>query len=162
MTLAFSSKHPYVPTPEQGRWIASLSDGSTVFQDITPHESSAWTRLRRYVELHGLKVTNLRLEAYGRRVMLIPYQDDEDRPQLNGYWQASKMGAFLNANVVDAQGQPIEPQWRGIGYIKNTEIIITWVDNDGNVTQEVRPLFTVNDNGERNFDFGIIMNDQIV
>jgi hypothetical protein len=136
MTLAFSSKSPWVPNPRQdhnaSRWIASLSDGSTVFEDVMPQSKSAWLRLRDYVELHTLKVTNLRLEAYGRVVNLIPYRDAEGNPQLNGYWHSKKIGQFLNASNLDVE-------WRGIGYLKGREIFITWVDHLGNVSQEIRP-----------------------
>lgn len=136
MTLAFSSKHPYVPNPKNdltaSRWIASLSDGSTVFEDITPHEKSAWMRLRDYVEVHKLKLTNLRLEAYGRSIMLIPYKDDEDRPQVNGYWHSKQMNALLHSGGI------AEKQARGVGILKNQELWITWVYEDGKTAQEIR------------------------
>lgn len=136
MTLAFSSKHPYVPNPkddpEASRWIVSLSDGSTVFEDTTPNERSAWMRLRDYVETHNLKVTNLRLEAYGRRVHLIPYKDAEGQAQLNGYWQSKQINAVLSSGGV------IESNARGVGILKGREIWITWVYQDGTTKQEVR------------------------
>lgn len=137
MNLAFSSKHPFVPNPridpKASRWIASLSDGSTVFEDITPGEKSAWLRLREHVKLHSLQVTNLRLEAYGRRVVLIPYKDEEYRPQINGYWYSSRVNALFCSQGV------FEHYDRGIGYIKGREIIVTWVSQDGTVTQEIKP-----------------------
>ena len=137
MTLAFSSKHPYVPNPKKdpnaSRWIASLSDGSTVFEDVTPNERSAWLRLRDYIEVHKLKVTNLRLEAYNRRILLVPYRDDEDRPQINGYWHSKQMNALLH------EGGVTESQARGIGILKGLELWITWVHEDGTTRQEVRP-----------------------
>jgi len=137
MNLAFSSKHPFVPNPAKDstvtRWIASLSDGTTVFEDVTPQEISSWLRLREYVRLHGLKITNLRLEAYGRRVLLVPYRDAEDCPQINGYWHSKKMHALMTASGI------IEGRECGIGYVKAREIIITWVNQDGTVRQEIRP-----------------------
>jgi len=137
MTLAFSSKHPFVPNPKQdpnaSRWIASLSDGSTVFEDVTPHERSAWLRLRDYLGVHKLKLTNLRLEAYGRQVLLIPYRGgDDDTPQLNGYFQSKRMNALLS------QAGVLEMQDSGIGYLKGKTITITWVSQNGNVQQELR------------------------
>lgn len=138
MTLAFSSKHPYVPNPKNdpkaSRWIASLSDGTTVFEDITPYEISSWTRLKKYVEIHKLKITNLRLEAYGHHVTLVPYKDEFGAPQVNGYWHSKMIGALLNAGGVSEQ------QSRGIGYIKADMIYITWIDECGNIRQEVRPF----------------------
>jgi hypothetical protein len=137
MTLAFSSKHPFVPNPKDDpkatRWIASLSDGTTVFEDKTPRILSAWLRLRDYVELHSLKVTNLRLEAYGRRVVLVPYRDAEDAPQINGYWHSKQIGVLL------ADCGVFEGNACGIGYLKGKELVITWVSEDGTIRQEVRP-----------------------
>ena len=156
MTLAFNSRHPHVPPAEQGRWIASLSDGSTVFQDHTPGEKSAWSRLKDYVELHKLKVTNVRLEAYGRLVHTIPYLDDEKRPQLNGYWQLERMGAFINTTMPNLH-------WRGIGYVKGKSIYVTWVNYEGGVSMEVRPLFRdieqPDGSTKSEMDLGVIIND---
>ncbi len=136
MTLAFSSKHPHVPNPKKdpqaSRWIVSLSDGTTVFEDVTPRERSSWMRLRDYIEQHKLKVTNLRLEAYGRTVHLIPYKDNEDRPQINGYWQSKQMNSLLTAQGV------VEVQCRGIGILKAKQLWITWVDQSGVTRQEIR------------------------
>jgi hypothetical protein len=68
--FAFSSKHPHVPKTE--RWLVSLSDGRTVFQDKTPGENSAWSRLKEWVTSTDLHITNVRLEAYGRKVVSLP------------------------------------------------------------------------------------------
>lgn len=136
MTLAFSSKHPFVPNTSKNanatRWIASLSDGTTVFEDVTPGETSAWMRLRQYVSVNNLKVTNLRLEAYGHRVVLMPYKDEYGNPQINGYWQSKKFGALLNASEIG------QIQWTGIGLIKGREIHVTWIDHFGNVSYEIK------------------------
>lgn len=123
MTLAFSSKHPHV---QQNRWIASLSDGSTVFEDKTPGLKSAWIRLSDYLRSNNLAITNLRLECYGQRITLIPAREGID-----GYWQSSKICSMLNGPVV-------EFYWRGVGYIKDGMIHITWVGQDGSITQETR------------------------
>lgn len=149
MNLAFSSKHPYVPNPKvdymASRWIASLSDGSTVFEDATPSMRSAWLRLRDYVEQHNLKLTNLRLEAYGRNVVLVPYKDSEGRAQVNGYWHSKQMNALMHTGGVS------EAQSRGIGILKNQEIWITWVNEDGTTRQEIRPY--------KSGDKAVIVND---
>ena len=136
MNLAFNSKSPFVPNPakdpSQSRWIASLSDGTTVFEDVIPGEESAWFRLKKYVELHKLKVTNLRLEAYGRRVVLVPYYAEENIPQLNGYFYSKRWNALLGSNQ-DVQWQDI-----GIGFVKAKLILITWINPSGDIKQEVR------------------------
>jgi hypothetical protein len=137
MTLAFSSKHPFVPNPSKdsnaSRWIASLSDGTTVFEDVTPGERSAWIRLSEYIQTHKLKITNLRLEAYGHRVILMPYKDELGNPQINGYWHSKRAGALLNAGPIG------QIHWSGIGLVKGREIHVTWVDQHGNVSYEIKP-----------------------
>lgn len=142
MSLAFSSKSPFVPNPRKdpkaSRWIASLSDGSTVFEDIIPGEISAWQRLREYVSLHDLQVTNLRLEAYGRRVVLVPYKNEDYESQLNGYWYSSGVDCLITEVGV------FEKFKRGIGYIKGHQVIITWVGEDGTIKQEIRD-YKIND-----------------
>lgn len=158
MPLAFSSKNPFVPTPEQGRWIASLSDGTTVFEDKTPGEPSAWSRLRKYLELHNLKITNLRLEAYGRRAYILPYKDENGVPQINGYWQATSLTAWLNVAAPEFYR-------RGIGYVKYKTIYIAWIDQNGNHSIEERPLDKEekDPDGTVRFvrDMGVIFNDPV-
>jgi hypothetical protein len=132
MTLAFNSRHPHVK--KGNRWIASLSDGTTVFEDKTPKIKSAWRRLQDHVEQHNLQVTNLRLEAYGKFVKLLSYRADDGRVQIDGYWQSSRKGAFFGT------GAGGEIDWRGVGFIKDEEVTIIWVDDNGNITQEVRDL----------------------
>lgn len=137
MTLAFSSKHPFVPNPHQdssvSRWIASVSDGTTVFEDITPHERSAWRRLRDYLAVNKLKLTNLRLEAYGHKVILLPHKDVNGDAQINGYWYSKFNSALLT------EGGNFQNSGCGIGMIKGREVYITWITADGTTYQEIRP-----------------------
>jgi hypothetical protein len=123
MMLSFNSKDPYV---QADRWIASLSDGSTVFEDKIPGRKSAWFRLADYLKDKNLSITNLRLEAYNQRITLVSSKNGAD-----GYWQASKIATLLN-------GPPTEFCWRGIGYIQNNQVHITWIGQDGSITHEVR------------------------
>ncbi len=150
MTLAFNSKHPYVPNPSKDpgatRWIASLSDGSTVFEDRTPNEMSAWIRLSNYIKLHRLKITNLRLEAYGKRVVLIPHKSTDNIAQLNGYWHSRRINSLLDGSGVK------EYYDCGIGYLKAFEVFITWVSQDGTIRHEIRPY--------KPNDKAIIINDE--
>jgi hypothetical protein len=44
------------------RWIASLSNGETVFEDRKEGEPIAWERLAEYVRLHDLSITQLRVQ----------------------------------------------------------------------------------------------------
>lgn len=149
LNLAFSSKHPFVPNPKKDplscRWIASISDGSTVFEDVSPGIESAWRRLSLYLQIHNLKLTNLRLEAFGKCINLVPYKDENDNPQINGYWHSKKLASLLNAS------EHSEIIWYGIGFVKAREIHITWVDHGGNVSHEIRvykesdPAIIIND-----------------
>jgi hypothetical protein len=109
-----------------------LSDGSTVFEDLTPNEKSSWIRLRDYVHKHNLKVTNLRLEAYGNNVVLIPYKTEENEVQIDGYWHSKRIGSLLHSGGVS------EMEARGIGIVKNREVWITWVYENGVTRQEIR------------------------
>jgi hypothetical protein len=109
-----------------------------VFEDITPGERSAWIRLGEYITVHKLLITNLRLEAYGHKVMLMPYRDEFGNAQINGYWHSKKFGAILNAGPIG------QIAWSGIGIIKGRDIHITWIDHNGNVSYEIKPY--VDDN----------------
>ena len=142
MTLSFNSKGSYVSKTE--RWIASLSNGSTVFEDKTPELPSAWSRLKDYISRNKLTITNLRLEAYGKQITLVPFRDENGLPQINGYWQSSKIGSILPIGV--------ETLWRGIGYLKENIINITWIRQDGVISQEVRVF-------DSNQELGVIINE---
>jgi len=52
------------------RWIASLSNGETVFEDHKPGERSAWDRLGAYVRANCLAITRLRLQVDNLEVPL--------------------------------------------------------------------------------------------
>lgn len=145
MTLAFNSKHPHVR--EGDRWIASLSDGTTVFEDITPGDRTAWRRLADYVNTQKLHVTKLRMEYGGQQIDLVPYRDAEGNPQIRGYWQARKMMKFVSGGII------VELQARGIGYVSGNNICITWVSEHGQVRAEVRQFDPTKQ--------GAILNDEI-
>jgi hypothetical protein len=136
MLLAFTSKHPFVPRPSKdknaSRWIASLSDGSTVFEDITPGIPSAWHRLREYITTHSLALTNLRLEAFGHNILLMSYKAEDGTVQLNGYFYSKRQHILTGASL--------QAQWRevGIGFLRNNEIYITWISEKGDIRQEIR------------------------
>ncbi len=132
--FAFTSKHPHVPKTE--RWLVSLSDGRTLFQDRTPHKTSAWSRLKDWVSSTDIYVTNVRLEAYGRKIVLIPFKHAETHEkQVQGYWHANKMARITHPSL------NTEVHFVGIGYIQNDMIHITWVRDDGHEIKEIRPLY---------------------
>ena len=148
--LAFTSKHPHVPP--NNRWIASLSDGRTVFQDNTPHADSSWSRLKRLIESSDLQITNLRLEAYGQRVVGVPLRHPETGDlQVDGYWHANKIAHLAHPT------RGVEVRFVGIGYIIDDRIYITWVREDGHIINEMRDLYRTSKSGEKTIDMGAIL-----
>jgi len=134
MTLAFNTRHPYVR--KDNRWIASLSNGTTVFEDFTPGEQAAWKRLKHYVRANSLQITNLRLEVYGQAVTMVSAKDGAE-----GYWHCNGISGFVGIS-----------EWssRGIGYVKEGKIYITWIRDDGIVSGEIRDI--------KDDDIGLILN----
>ena len=116
---------------ESNRWIASLSDGTTVFEDRTPNIPSAWLRLQEYIKSERLHITRLRLQAYGVLVQLPPLRDESGAIQFDGYWHSKQLTAFLD---------PSMPQMLayGIGFIKGNHLHIKWIRQNGAVDDEVR------------------------
>jgi hypothetical protein len=57
--LSFTSKHG-VPLC---RFIASLSNGQTVYENHIPGKKTAWMRLKEYVIDNKLNITNIRFQA---------------------------------------------------------------------------------------------------
>lgn len=72
------------------RWIASLSNGETIFEDHLPHELASWQRLGDYVKANKLAITKVRVQLNELEVDLPPHQD--------GYIQKKKI-ACAGANV---------------------------------------------------------------
>src|SRR5688572_11727604 len=132
MNLATKASDPYVP---ENKWIASLSNGETIFQDNTPGIESSWSRLKTYVQTNKLQLTNLRLQAYGRHIQLIPFKAADGSPQLDGYWFSNKISRLFGFSGFDAESKEI-----GIGYVISGRIMITWVREDGIVTAEQRAV----------------------
>ena len=121
--LAFSANDQYVPID---RWIATLSNGQTVYQNCIEGRKSAWTRLREYVEQNKLHITSLRLQALGHTITLPPHD------QVDGYWHSNRARALLGGHTVQ------EEMWVGIGYIFNDQVHITWLKANGDIKHEVR------------------------
>jgi hypothetical protein len=67
----------------KNKWIASLSNGETVFEDARPGEVAAWERLANYIKEHKLAITRLRVQIAGLEVDLPPNQE--------GYIQKKKV-----------------------------------------------------------------------
>ncbi len=120
--LAFKATDPYVC---DHRWIASLSNGETVFMNAIPGQPSAWYRLRQYVLANKLAISQLRLQAYGHLVQCEPNQQ--------GYWFMQRMSRYILIN-----DSPPEVKEMGIGFLRENKIHITWVREDGIINMEIR------------------------
>lgn len=59
----------------ENRWIASLSNGETIFEDRHPNLPPAWARLSEYVKKNRLAITQLRAQIAGTMVNLPPNQE---------------------------------------------------------------------------------------
>lgn len=46
----------------KSRWIVSLSNGETIFEDYRVNEEPAWERLALYVEANSLSITGMRVQ----------------------------------------------------------------------------------------------------
>jgi len=75
-------------TVPSDRWIASLSNGETIYENNLEDADPAWVRLSRYVENEGLSITNLRLQIANTEVKLPPGQE--------GYIQKKIAWGFSN------------------------------------------------------------------
>ena len=71
------------------RWIASLSNGETIFEDKMKDTLSAWKRLGVYVKQNNLAITNMRLQIGGKQVELPSHQEGyiiKGKVQSTGTW----------------------------------------------------------------------------
>lgn len=66
------------------RWIASLSNGETIFEDSREGVGSSWERLAQYVEAEKLSITKLRLQLGPLEVPLPDHQ--EGYIQIKKFW----------------------------------------------------------------------------
>jgi hypothetical protein len=113
-------------------WIANLSDGSTRTQ--TPDidgQPSAWQKL--LAELRGnddLEMTGLQLVHGDIKIHAKTGKD------VDGYFHAYEqvLRNFYNSAV----GRVTE--YQGIGSIKDGVTFITWIDEEGKIFHEIRPL----------------------
>jgi hypothetical protein len=116
-----------ISTPFEG-WIASLSDGTQVFEsDPNPGEISAWQRLLKRCRETEVSITSMKLVRNGSEVMAMP------KKMCSGYFQAREAGRMV------FRGRDFLRQ--GIGSVIGEMVFITWVDLDTHtIYQDIRPL----------------------
>ena len=95
------------------RWVASLSNGETIYEDERKNEPPTWERLSSYCERHGLSITNLRLHIANTEVKLPSGQQ--------GYIQ--KKVAWTVSGVIGGVR-------KCIGYVQNGRALIYEVDTE--------------------------------
>jgi hypothetical protein len=108
-----------------GRWIASLSNGETIFEEpVQPGALSPWQALLQRCRDEQLSITRLRLQMVGVTVTALA--------NASGFVQCSEMHRDLQTKV--------ERHRRGIGSVIGDVVVINWIDDSRNVWQDVRPL----------------------
>ncbi len=120
------------------RWVASLSNGETIFEDKIEGKKPAWTRLKQYVKENNLQITQLRHQITRNKSHC---GNSIVKKNADGYVQLKKVG-FDGYTVYKSYG---------IGYIENGEAYIIWQREDGMVWQEKRSL--------EKCGFGLILNE---
>ena len=101
----------------KSRWIASLSNGETIFEDNRDNEEPAWERLKKYVEENDLSITNLRAQFESGRSVPLPAGQE-------GYIQKKK--AWLTTGSAGVM--------LCIGYVQGNRAGILEAANDGDST----------------------------
>jgi hypothetical protein len=90
-------------------WIATLSDGSTVYEKWIEGQLSPWQRLMHKCVSSGVHITSLKMFAGGTTVHC---------PQgARGYWAAH--------SALGVQGGP-QLTRRGIGWVDGDKVVIKW------------------------------------
>lgn len=108
-------------------WIASLSDGNEIHEAPTgAGEPSAWQNLIKYTKMTGVRVTMLRLIRGGVTVSTMPAKN------LTGLFQGYEITKTFNSGI--------ETHRQGIGSVVGDKVFITWVNDFGNVWQDIRDL----------------------
>jgi hypothetical protein len=106
-------------------WVASLSNGETVFQHSVPAgEQSAWSQLRARCDEEGLHVTQIQLQRYGNTLVGLPNAD--------GY------SAFYEYQHAWFSGKTAE--YQGIGSVLGDWVLCIFTNESKNIWQDLRPL----------------------
>jgi len=109
-------------------WVASLSNGETVQEGPwVEGRLSPWQAFRQWLTEHpDTKVTQLRLQMNGPTIVCLPHAE--------GYFQARY------ASGHPLQGDDFHDVGFGVGTVIGDWIFINWMNSEGNVWQEIRPL----------------------
>lgn len=106
-------------------WIASLSNGETAFEgQELAGESSPWQQLVKKCKDEDIYVTQIRLQLDGLTFIGISDAD--------GYCQCWEQ----QRSVMNPTKPPVI--MRGIGSVIDGKVYLTWVDQSGNIRQDIR------------------------
>lgn len=97
----------------KNRWIVSLSNGETIFEDCIRNIPPAWERLGKYIKSNGLAITKMRVQLGHLEVDLPPHK--------SGYVQKKKMsstGAWTKKEFC-------------VGHVESGRALIHYVASDG-------------------------------
>lgn len=109
-----------------GGWIASLSNGETVFQNDVEGEISSWQQLRTRCEEQNLYITMIRVQQGGTTLVGLPNAD--------GYLQCYEhTRSVYTGKYTDRQG---------IGSVVGEFVVLCWIDKSNNVHQDIQMLKT--------------------
>ncbi|MHC4542938.1 MAG: hypothetical protein ACYSYL_00225 [Planctomycetota bacterium] len=110
-------------------WIASLNDGNTVFEsEPVPGQISPWQALLQHCRSGQASITQLQLQRGGTTVVAVTRRNSFVR----GYFHAREARmSNVHRTTVDVQG---------IGTVIGDLVFITWLNQQGQVWQDVRPL----------------------
>lgn len=110
-------------------WIASLNTGETIFETTPePGELTPWQALLERSRGGNCFITQLQLQRGGSTVVAMTRRN----PLVRGYFQAREARmSNLSRKITEVQG---------IGTIVGDFVYITWVNNQGQMWQDVREL----------------------
>jgi len=106
-------------------WIASLSNGETAFETPpVPGQISSWQSLLRRLQQEHIGITQMRLQKNGTTVIAVPKAD--------GYVHAYEYSKAVFSGR--------EMQIQGIGSVFGDVVFMTWMNDTGQVWQDIREL----------------------
>ena len=104
------------------RWVVSLSNGETIFEDRTPHLEPAWARLADYVKQNKLAITKMRVQLGPLEVSLPSHAF--------GYVQKKKVAAT----------SAWSKEYYCVGHVeRNGMSLIHYIASDRSSTSEIEP-----------------------
>lgn len=110
-----------------GGWIASLSNGETVYEtNPIPNDLSPWRKLIERCKNEKIRVTALKIRRGDVVLSALPVK------QCQGYYHAYEATKSLFTGK--------ESLKQGIGAVVGDKVYIIWISTEGEITQEIRSV----------------------